>query len=311
MKVLITGGLGNLGLWLTHHFLANGDDVTVISRTENIKIFDENYKFIAADITDRNKLSDLIDCYYDICIHTASFNEHFAKDYASKALSINSFGTDNLCNALLTHGIGKFIYLSTFHVYGVHSGEVTENTLVSPLNDYGLTHYFAEKYIEKHSKISGMNYVTFRLTNSYGCPKDVNTNKWYLIFNDFCKQAFDTKKIVINGNPASMRDFIWMGDVVNVIQQISELRRGLNMCFNLSTSRSICLKDLAEYVSSAYFDEFGEHVEIVCNSESIRVDKLVVSNEKLNSLLPNAFCHHFDVEATNIFKLLKCGKKVV
>ena len=44
MKILITGGLGNLGSWLTNHFLNQGCSVTVISRSERNLIINKNYK---------------------------------------------------------------------------------------------------------------------------------------------------------------------------------------------------------------------------------------------------------------------------
>ncbi|WP_300180630.1 NAD(P)-dependent oxidoreductase [uncultured Aliivibrio sp.] len=311
MKILITGGLGNLGLWLTYHFLDAGNYVTVIGRTESIFIEHKSYQFISADVTDINSLSSAIDCYYDICIHTASFNEHFAESYSEKALLINSLGTENLCRSLLKNGVGKLIYLSTFHVYGVHNGLIDESTTISPLNDYGLTHYFAEKYIEKHAANSGLKYVIFRLSNSYGCPRDINTNKWYLIFNDFCKEAFEHKRITINGNPLSMRDFIWMGDVVNIIHQACVTKSCLNTCFNLSTSLSVSLMDLAKHVVSAYYELFGEQVDIVLLKESIEVDELVVCNAKLKSILPVNFNGRFGSEAKGIFKLLTQRSKVV
>ncbi|WP_445947440.1 NAD-dependent epimerase/dehydratase family protein, partial [Shewanella sp.] len=56
MKVLITGGLGNLGLWITHHFLEQGHDVTVLGRSERVIINHINYCFLRADITDINSL---------------------------------------------------------------------------------------------------------------------------------------------------------------------------------------------------------------------------------------------------------------
>ena len=153
MNLLITGGLGNLGLWLTHYFLDKGECVTVIGRTEKVIIKHDNYKFIACDITNQDDLGLAITKHYDFCIHTASYNEHFQEGYKAKALTINALGTDNLCEALLKHGVCKLIYVSTFHVYGTSSGNLTDLNEISPANAYGLTHYFAEKYIEKHTKI--------------------------------------------------------------------------------------------------------------------------------------------------------------
>jgi len=310
VRILITGGLGNLGLWLTHYFLGKGNEVTVLGRTEKYQIKHKGYRFVTADVTKTDSLLEAIDCYFDVCVHAASFNEHFSENYAEKALLINSLGTDNLCRALLKLGVGKLIYLSTFHVYGAHSGNIDEMSDISPLNDYGLTHYFAEKYIEKYGASSSLNYVIFRLTNSYGCPKDIATDKWYLIFNDFCKQAFDNSEIVIRGNPLARRDFIWMGDVVKIIAEVIKSTSIVNTCLNLSSSQSVSLMDLAEIVSSVYIDFIGHDLDVVYAGDSCDVEELKVSNRKLIEVLPFSFSDQFHEESRKIFELLNSRAQI-
>ncbi|MBT4889832.1 MAG: tetratricopeptide repeat protein [Rhodospirillales bacterium] len=87
-KVLITGGHGNLGSWLTKEFCKSGYDVYVLTRSAKTKIPNIQYKLIEADVTDYEGLSKKLDLNFDFCIHTASFNEYFLKDYPKKALDI-------------------------------------------------------------------------------------------------------------------------------------------------------------------------------------------------------------------------------
>lgn len=305
MNVLITGGLGNLGLWLTECFLEQNHNVTVISRSEKTKVEHNNYHFIAADITDSSTLLNAIEQYYDICIHAASYNEHFHDNYTKRALLVNALGTEYLCQALNVHGVGKLIYLSTFHVYGVNEGLVTENSPINPINDYGLTHFFAEKYIEKHGKVNGLNYTLCRLSNSYGCPKDSNTDKWYLILNDLCSQAMTYKKIKLAGNGKSLRDFIWMGDVAIIIEKIGFCDVPMNFPVNLSSNITFSIYDVALYVQIAYEKLYGEKLSIELNeNDSFSPKSLEVSNTKLTSMIPYIFKNHFESEAINILKLL-------
>ena len=309
LNLLITGGLGNLGLWLTHYFLDRGECVTVIGRTEKIIINNDNYKFITCDITKQDDLELAITEHYDFCIHTASYNEHFQAGYKAKALSINALGTDNLCEALLKHGVGKLIYLSTFHVYGASTGVITELSEVSPVNDYGLTHYFAEKYIEKHSKINGLNFCTLRLTNSYGCPKDIDTDKWYLVLNDLCKNAYEKNKIVINTNGRGTRDFIWMEDVVNTVSAVMSEAQCSNALYNLSSGKSLSILDLALIVKQAYKEKFKKDLPIEVNtSDKTEPSELTVENKKLLDIISIKFNKNILLEATNIFELLESIK---
>jgi len=305
MKVLITGGLGNLGLWLTHYFLDLGHNVTVLGRSERVIIRHQNYLFLCADITNVNSLKEVLNCYYDVCIHTASFNEHFKANYTEDALRINALGTEFLCQALSSHGVGKFVYLSTFHVYGAKEGIVTESSHISPDNDYALTHYFAEKYVQKNAKKYGVNFIIFRLTNSYGCPKDINSDKWYLVLNDLCRQAHENKVIKLTSNGKSLRDFIWMGDVVHVIEKVCVYEECINEVVNLSANSTYSIIEVAQYVRAAYQVLFGEKLPIELNkNDTFEPQSLTVSNQKLIEIMPYNFENHFQSEAANILKML-------
>lgn len=304
MKILITGGLGNLGSWLTYNLL-DEHFVTVLARKEREKIEHPNYNFVQADITDIEQLNLAIYCYYDVCIHTASYNEHFQDDYTKNALLINSLGTEFLCQSLARHGVGQFVYLSTFHVYGKLHGVVNESKSVEPVNDYGLTHYFAEKYVEKHHRLTGLRYVILRLSNSYGCPTFINSDKWYLALNDLCWQSKENKKIQLNSNGLATRDFIWMGDVVEIIRKLIDLPQPLNSVFNLSSGMSYSLNQIANKVKTAYEKEFSESIMININeSDKSELVELIVSNDKLSNIVRHDYSDKIEHEAQKIFQLL-------
>ncbi|MCE0558577.1 NAD(P)-dependent oxidoreductase [Motilimonas sp. E26] len=304
MNILITGGLGNLGSWLMRECLDN-HSVTVLARKERHVVNHPNYRFVQADITQQEQLNFAIDCYYDVCIHTASYNEHFQANYTKDALMINSLGTELLCQALARHGVGQLVYFSTFHVYGKTSGVVEESTSITPFNDYGLTHYFAEKYIEKHHRQSGLNYVILRLSNSYGCPTFKDSDKWYLVLNDICNQAFSQQKIQLKSNGLAIRDFIWMGDVVDVVIKLLYLSQPLNDTFNLSAGISYSLNQMVDRVQLAYRQEFGGEVAIIANKQDkTEPAELLVSNKKLCAVITHQYRDGIVQEAKKIFQLL-------
>ncbi|WP_406611058.1 NAD-dependent epimerase/dehydratase family protein [Agarivorans sp. JK6] len=305
MRVLITGGQGNLGLWLTRYFLEKGHDVVVVSRKQKIQVDHENFTFTSADITNLDSLKSAISIYFDVCIHAASYNEHFHEAYAEKALLVNSLGTEYLCQALNVNGVGKLIYLSTFHVYGVNDGVILENTPVNPINDYGLTHYFAEKYIQKHGTTSKLDYSILRLTNGYGCPVDRHTDKWYLLLNDLCRQAITSNKLVLSSSGRARRDFIWMQDVCNAIELISADCARKDKVFNLSSGMSFSVMSVAEYVQKAFLDLHDVFIPIQVNENDLAVYKdLVVSNERLKNTINLEFSDRIYYEAINILKML-------
>ncbi len=297
-RLLITGGFGNLGLWFSEYFTKQGYNVYILSK--NIKD-GFIYKTIQADITDLDELKDKLKYLeFDYLIHTASYNEHFHKDYFRKALIVNSLGTRNLIEVFKDKSLKNFIYLSTFHIYGATDGIIDETTPPQPKNDYALTHLFAEYYLN----LSNFPYIIFRLTNSYGSPKSFSTTKWYLVLNDLVKSAYLYRKIVLQTNGEAKRDFIWMGDVCRVVERSFYFKE--SGIFNLSSKKSYNILYLAKRVQKIYKKRYGEDIDIVINREDrTRPLDLIVENSKLKKLIDFEFSEKFESEIENIFTLLE------
>ena len=307
-KVLITGGLGNLGSWLTAEFCKSSFEVYVLTRKEKYKIEGLNYKVIEADICDIDSLRQKLNIKFDFCIHTASFNEFFVEDYPAKALQINTLGTRNLLEVLNANGIKKFIYFSTFHVYGVSAGIVNEDTELIPKNDYALTHLFAEYYVKQFNLVYGLEYTIFRLTNSYGAPMYINSDKWYLVLNDLVKTAFEKEKISLNSNGKAKRDFIWMGDVAKIT--LDTILKKTNSIYNLSSMSSLEVIEIAKLVQQEYKNRYTKEIAISTNSNDLnKYDELIVDNNRLKCLHTELKLNNrFVDEINNIFDLLEGAK---
>ena len=300
-KVLITGGFGNLGSWLSEYFSNMGYEVFILSK--NIR--DSIYRIIQADISDFNDLSGkLKDIDFDYVIHTASYNEFFHKNYYQKALLVNTLGTRNLIEIFKDKSIKKFIYLSTFHIYGKSSGVINEDTTPNPNNDYASTHLFAEYYLKQFYSTHNFPYVTFRLTNSYGSPKSIDSSKWYLVLNDLAKSAFLDKKIILKGNGKAIRDFIHITDVCSVIEKSFEFKP--NSILNLSSNKTYSMLYLAKKVQLVYNKIYNKELEIIINKEDKTDTKILsVDNSRLKSLIDIKFSNRFEEEISNIFNLLE------
>lgn len=307
MKLLITGGYGNLGAWLLKFFAEKGEEVTVLSRSKKNFMNETNHQFIQADIeSETSMLAALENQHFDVVLHCASFNDTFLPDYAFKSLKINGWGTRNLLNALKQHPPAHFIYLSTFHVYGNPIGTVTEQTPVSPRHDYATTHLFGELYTQQYAQTHNIPFSIIRLTNSYGCPLDAETNKWYLVLNDLAKMAFEKKEILLKTNGKAQRDFIWMGTVCHVLHQLAATKPE-NTLYNLSEEQTFSIKSIAEKVQKAYVEKYKIELPITINEADLNAyaQNMTVSSAKLKSKIPYAANDQLKNEALKIFEKLE------
>lgn len=308
-KILITGGMGNLGSWLTNHFSSRDYEVTVLTKRQRNLEFEQNFKLITCDISSLEDCKAKLVEQYDVIIHTASMNDNFVEGYAQDALIVNTLGTRNMLEAIKDKQPSQFIYLSTFHIYGKYSGEITEETDLVPRNDYGATHLFAEYYVKQYHANHKIPYSIVRLSNSYGCPKDYNSSKWYLILNDLSKMAFEKQEIVLRGNGKATRDFIWMGDVCSVLEQLSK-KKDMSNTFNISGEQAYSLLHVANAVQQAYEECFGKSIDVKINTEdkSEARPPVSISSQKIKQLIPYQAEDHFKEEALKIFDFLKNKK---
>jgi UDP-glucose 4-epimerase len=304
-EILITGGFGNLGSWISLDLIKSKFAITILGRTKK-KSKDINAKFVFCDLTDlENTKKTLANTDFDVVIHLSSYNEFFEANYFENALNINTKGTYNLIQALAANPPKQFIYFSTFHVYGTTEGKVDENTICNPKNDYASTHLFAEYIVKQYCTNFNINYTIVRLSNSYGCPIFSDSSKWYLVLNDLAMSAFENNSINIKTNGEAKRDFIWMGDVVKVVKKMLLNKAVYNDTYNLSSGKTYSVIQIAKAVQKAYTETFKKTVPILTN----KLDKTIypilsVSNKKLQKVLSYKIENNFVAEAKKLFILL-------
>ncbi|MDR0338953.1 MAG: SDR family oxidoreductase, partial [Desulfovibrio sp.] len=229
LRVLVTGGLGYAGSYISARLARAGHELSILSRGREKPDFGSPYALITANLQgcSPQSLADLLPEGLDAVVHAAGVNEDVADDYARKALLVNAFGTRTLLEALRLKsgrdGSGALplvIYVSTVHVYGRASGAIDENSPAAPRNDYALTHYFAEEYCRMAARQCGFPAIVLRLSNGYGAPRGPASDTWRLLINDLCQSAVRRGELEPRSDPSTPRDFIWLGDLARVVQAL-------------------------------------------------------------------------------------------
>lgn len=101
----------------------------------------------------------------------------------------------------------------------------------------------AKLYLERF----GINTVTFRLSNPYGPYDSLAPNKAH-VAPAFVMKALDANPVFpIRGNPAVERDFVYVGDVVKLVECTLSWR-GRTATYNVATGESTTLEVLARTV---------------------------------------------------------------
>lgn len=282
-SVLITGGSGYIGHYLVELFKRKNWEVFITSRS-NKNYQNVLYMDLLKDDTINNVCKNI-----DVVIHLANLDERLIEQKSKEALIANSYATRNLYLDAIKHDVKRFIYFSTFHVYGKKEGNITERTIPQPMSDYGMTHYFAEKYLEQLAN-EKTKVDIIRLTNGVGVPFGVD--KWYLVLNDFCKTIKETGKIILKSNGLPLRDFVALKDVSDAVACILGNNEANNLnkidVFNISGEMTYSIRDIALLVQEIYEKRYNKkavtNFPSVTQKEIDDIKPLFVSSEKLRSL---------------------------
>lgn len=284
MTVLVTGGNGYIGRYLVEGLVKAGYGVYQTTHKDRWTL-PENVRYL--DLSEDSSCIDVCSGM-DVVVHTATMDERRITSDAKSALEINAYGTRQLFMDAVRCGVKKFIYLSTFHVYGKQCGTIDESTQPEPENDYGLTHYFAEQYLRQMSANSACETYVLRLTNGVGIPLG-NTDKWYLAINDFCKSAFEEQQISLKSNGLSLRDFVAIHDLVAAVKMLmGKPYQGPFEIYNVSAQHSISIREAARLVADIYSRRYGCRCKLLipdaAPEEKSGVQPLLVLSEKLCGL---------------------------
>jgi UDP-glucose 4-epimerase len=236
MKVLITGGAGFIGSHLADRLLARGDRVLVIDnyatgRPENLTPHSQ-LALIEGTIADGALVERAFARFApDQVVHAAASYKD-PGDWVEDAAT-NVVGTAQVVQAAHRHHAKRLIYFQTALCYGLHPDE-QPITLAHPLRPGGSSYAISKTAGEHYVRLSGLNWISFRLANAYG-PRNLSgplpTFYHRLTTGQPCYVS-DTR-----------RDFLFIDDLVQVVLTALD-GKGAPGAYHVSSGSDIAIKDL-------------------------------------------------------------------
>lgn len=250
MRVLISGGLGQIGSHVAEMLLSRGDRVTVIDNlaTGRIEHLSEhpNLEVIIGSIADRQLVSTTMAALQpDVVVHAAcSYSD--PDDWYNDTLT-NCVGGALLVDEAKRSGVSRFIYFQTALCYGLKPLE-HPITLAHPRNPEGSSYAISKTANELYIELSGIDFVTFRLANVVG-PRNVAGP-----LPIFFQRLKDGRTCFIT---QARRDFVFVKDLARtVLKACDGVGRG---AYHFSTGTDVAIADLYELVVKAMgLSEFPE-----------------------------------------------------
>ena len=250
-KILVTGGSGFIGTYLTNKLCNQGNMVFNLDINPPVKNVDTNLlKYIEGDIRNKEVFKSLesVDLIYHLAAQTSSI---VSERDSNTDLMTNIIGTNNLCE-FATQFDCKIHFTSSMAVYG--SGEVNRNSRPMPTSIYGISKLSAENLIKKY--FNANKYCIHRLFNVYGPGQDLE-NLDQGMLSIFVKMALSNEEIKVKGSSTRTRDFIHVRDVIDFMIN-ADIDGQIN---NIATGKSISVEKLVDKIMN-FLNSRGRNVSV-------------------------------------------------
>lgn len=259
MKILVTGGCGFIGSNLVDELVRQNHDVTVLddlsSDAHDQFYFNPQVKYYHYDITNEHLVNGVFER------HEPEFIFHLAAEARiqncildpSRALDINTFGTQNILNAARMVKAKRVIFSSTSAIYGLSNNSIQkESDKPDCLNAYSYSKFFSEGLCKMYSDLYNLDTACFRYFNVYG-PRQPKRGSYAPVIGVFSRQKKANQLMTVVGDGLQTRDYVHVCDVVSA--NIAAMKHDTNLSgkiMNVGTSRSYSVLDLAKMMDGEY-----------------------------------------------------------
>lgn len=232
MRILVTGGAGFIGSNFVQYFMSqhpqdeiiNVDSLTYAGNLESLKFVDANpnYKFVKADITDREALEPSFAAGIDVVVNFAA-ESHVDRSILDPGVFVrtNVMGTQTLLDLSKQYRVAKYVQVSTDEVYGTlgDTGLFTETTPLQANSPYSASKAGADLLVRAYHETFGLHVNITRCSNNYG-PYQFPEKLIPLMIQN----ALDDKPLPVYGDGLNVRDWLYVEDHCSAIDLV--IRKG-------------------------------------------------------------------------------------
>ena len=250
MKVLVTGGAGNIGLSLIDSLISAKIETVLFDLPEQIEVsrkrINSNSETFQGSILDQSKLSQAVKGCTHVVHLAAVLGVQNTEADKINCLDININGTRNTLDACINEKVSKFIFASSSETYGEPlKTPISEDSITQGKTVYAVSKLAGEEFVKAYSqKYSFLNYSILRFFNVFG-PNQVGQ----FVISKFVNNAKHNKPIVINGDGKQQRAYCYVDDAVRGILIALESEKANAEVINIGNRNNlVSINELARMI---------------------------------------------------------------
>ena len=247
MRALVTGGAGFIGGHLVEKLVERSWNVEVFDNferasPETLRSLPPEAELRRVDVRDLDSMKRYVDDV-DVVFHLAALTDVVESEAKrDEYWSVNVLGTENVLKVARDLG-AKVVFTSSAAVYGELDEVAREDLKPNPISFYGVTKLEGEKLCIKYHEEHGVDVVVLRLFNVFGERARAGVVKIFL------ERAREGKPLIVYGDGEAIRDFIYVGDVVEALLRASQ-GTVFGEVINIGSGEPVKIRELAEFVST-------------------------------------------------------------
>jgi UDP-glucose 4-epimerase len=260
MRVLVVGGAGYIGSVTVDRLVEARHDVTVLDNliAGHAAAVNEAAELVQADVRDEEALGRLMATHdFHAVIHYGGYIQAGESvSQPGRYFANNIGGAIALLNAMVTHGVLRFVFSSSAAVYGEPDViPIPEDAPIRPVNPYGETKAAVERMLPWYERQAGLRYVSLRYFNAAGATErrgEDHRPETHLIPNVLAVALGHRPSIPLFGTDyptpdgTCIRDYVHVSDLAEAHLLALEMTASASGVFNLGNGRGFSNREVIE-----------------------------------------------------------------
>ena len=256
MKVLITGGAGFIGSFLTQYYEKIGETVTILDNfstgsLQNLDAIEFKGNSVRGDIRDDHLVDELIKDS-DLVIHmAAALGVSNIMNSTMESISVNITGSEVVLKAASKHK-KRLLIASTSEIYGKNPkqplSEEDDRLVGTPQNirwSYSDAKAIEEAMARSLNINDGLEVTTIRFFNTVG-PRQ--TGKYGMVIPKLVESALKQEDLMVHGDGSQSRVFCHVLDAISAVTKLLESNKSIGEVYNVGGIGEVTIKELAEKI---------------------------------------------------------------
>ena len=256
MKVLITGGAGFIGSFLSQYYEKIGETVTILDNfttgsLQNLDAIEFKGNSVRGDIRDEHLVGEQVRDS-DLVIHmAAALGVSNIMNSTMESISVNITGSEVVLKAASKHK-KRLLIASTSEIYGKNPkqplSEKDDRVVGTPQNirwSYSDAKAIEEAMARSLNINDGLEVTTIRFFNTVG-PRQ--TGRYGMVIPKLVRSALKNEDLLVHGDGSQSRVFCHVEDAISAVTQLVETKKSIGEVYNVGGIGEVTINELAERI---------------------------------------------------------------